>query len=281
MRMRSDAPGRSPLDEIEHVIVVDVDRAGEPTLVWGLSARGVRSDVCLPQEATSRVAAGRPTALVLGPRLALPAVCDICRQARLHTHIPIIAVLESDAPDHLSMALEAGADAALTTSHGLSPGLIISSIRAIQRRERQVRAARASVIEAGSLRIDLFRKTVERDGKPIPLTATEFGILAVLAQHPGRVFSADTILRRVQGYDASEGEAQHIVKVHISRLRQKLDSSIAGSGGIGNVRGHGYMFVFERRGRFRSLEYPGTDAPDAAEVALEACAETGEREPAR
>ncbi|HEV3312479.1 MAG TPA: winged helix-turn-helix domain-containing protein, partial [Chloroflexota bacterium] len=105
----------------------------------------------------------------------------------------------------------------------------------------------SEVIESGPLRIDLARKEVALRTKRVPLTPTEFGILAVLAQQPGRVFSGVELLRQVHGYEAESGEAQDIVKVHVSRLRQKLEENPQSPRRIVNVRGQGYIYMFERR----------------------------------
>jgi two-component system response regulator RegX3 len=95
--------------------------------------------------------------------------------------------------------------------------------------------------------IDLARREVRSGGRPLPLTPTEFRILAQLAQRPGQVVTHAEIFREVHGYEASEQEAKSILKVHVWRLRRKLVEAAPGRSAIVNVRGFGYML--ERRAR--------------------------------
>jgi DNA-binding response OmpR family regulator len=142
--------------------------------------------------------------------------------------------------------MDSGADFCFPGHPDEAARVILAAIHAIERRERLARTDNLEVIEAGHLKIDLQRKMAEVRGMRVPLTVTEFGILGVLARQPGHVVSAAHILREVQGYEADEAMAQDIVKVHISRLRQKLEApGVAPS--IINVRGQGYMYMFERR----------------------------------
>ncbi len=101
------------------------------------------------------------------------------------------------------------------------------------------------VVKVRDLSVDLERFEVQASGRPVPLTPTEFRIIAHLARRPGRVVSHAELFREVHGYEASEQEAKDILKVHIWRLRNKLTA--AGSDGdlIVNVRGFGYLL--ERR----------------------------------
>ena len=69
--------------------------------------------------------------------------------------------------------------------------------------------------------IDLERRQVTVAGRAVELTPTEFDLLAVLARHPGRVFTRLELLDRVQGY-AFEGY-ERTVDAHIKNLRQKIE----------------------------------------------------------
>lgn len=95
--------------------------------------------------------------------------------------------------------------------------------------------------------VDFERCEVTVAGGPVALTPTEFRILAYLAGRPGRVVSHAELFREVHGYEAGEQEAKDILKVHIWRLRNKLNSAGAEPNLIVNVRGFGYLL--ERRGQ--------------------------------
>ena len=99
--------------------------------------------------------------------------------------------------------------------------------------------AESSVIRAGDLVIDPDTYSVKLRGRPLDLTYKEFELLKFLAQHPGRVFTRDQLLREVWGYDFFGGT--RTVDVHVRRLRAKLGSEYESM--IGTVRQVGYKFV--------------------------------------
>jgi DNA-binding response OmpR family regulator len=76
-------------------------------------------------------------------------------------------------------------------------------------------------ITVGDLHIDVERRKVTVDSRPAELTATEFDLLAVLARHPGRVFTRMELLDRVQGY-GFEGY-ERTIDAHIKNLRHKIE----------------------------------------------------------
>jgi two-component system KDP operon response regulator KdpE len=98
-------------------------------------------------------------------------------------------------------------------------------------------------IQTPALTIDRQKRLVVKDGKPLMLTSTEFDLLDFLASQPERVVTAQELIRAVQGYEISENDARPIVRVHIRRLRQKLEENPDQPGYILNVRGKGYRFV--------------------------------------
>jgi len=90
------------------------------------------------------------------------------------------------------------------------------------------------------VRLDLASRTVEVRGKRVDLTPTEFDLLAVLAQNPGRVFTRMQLLDKVQGY-AYEGY-ERTIDVHIKNLRQKIEETPSQPRHIVTVYGVGYRF---------------------------------------
>ncbi|MBW6468924.1 MAG: winged helix-turn-helix domain-containing protein [Coriobacteriia bacterium] len=92
----------------------------------------------------------------------------------------------------------------------------------------------------GSLVVDTDAKLVTCAGVPVRLTATEYRILALLARHPGWVFSSDDIVYAVWGYQHHFSSS---VSVHIAHIRQKLRAACADAY-IDTVRGLGYRLMF-------------------------------------
>jgi two-component system KDP operon response regulator KdpE len=140
-------------------------------------------------------------------------------------HAAVMVLAPGPHTNGLSLALEAGADVCLRDTDG-DDG--------------------PSLITVRDLELEFDRCQAVREGETIPLTPTEFKILAFLARNAGKVVSPVEILRAVQDYTYSDREAQEIVKVYIRRIRRKVEVEPAEPSYIINVRGFGYML--ERRG---------------------------------
>ena len=155
----------------------------------------------------------------------------------------------------LAQALEAGADVFLRDTDGVEA--LTAQLGALARRKAPPislpkEEAGASSISVRDLVLDFDRCQATRQNETIPLTPTEFKILAFLARNAGKVVSPVEILRAVQDYTYSEREAQEIVKVYIRRIRRKVEFEPSEPSYILNVRGFGYML--ERRTTRRSEE---------------------------
>jgi two-component system sensor histidine kinase KdpD len=96
-------------------------------------------------------------------------------------------------------------------------------------------------VESGSVRIDLFNRTVSRDGELVHLTPKEFAVLAELAKHRGRLLSHAYLLRTVWG-PAQERQIEYL-RVAISALRHKLEAEPAQPKLIVNEPGAGYRLI--------------------------------------
>jgi DNA-binding response OmpR family regulator len=101
----------------------------------------------------------------------------------------------------------------------------------------------ARFVKTPSLMLDRQKRLAVRGDQPLLLTATEFDLLDYLAQHADRVVTAREIVKEIQGYDLAEVDARPLVRVHIQRLRQKLEDDPDNPRYILNVRGRGYRFV--------------------------------------
>ena len=95
-----------------------------------------------------------------------------------------------------------------------------------------------TVLQAGTLLVNLVTREVSCDSKDVRLTAREFSLLEYLMRAPGRVYTRTQILEHVWGYDFDPNT--NLVDVHIQRLRKKLDN--AGGSLIETIRGVGYRF---------------------------------------
>jgi DNA-binding response OmpR family regulator len=103
---------------------------------------------------------------------------------------------------------------------------------------RSGRADDVDLIEYGPLAMNLETYQAAIDGRPLDLTYMEYELLKFLAAHPGKVFTRETLLNRVWGYDYYGGA--RTVDVHVRRLRAKLGEEHANL--IQTVRSVGYSF---------------------------------------
>ena len=148
-----------------------------------------------------------------------------------NTHdIPVILVTAKGAEYDKVIGLDRGADDYITKPFGMME--LVSRVKAVLRRTMP---EQASVLAVGKLSMDVERHQVWADGKEIALTLKEFELLRFLMEHPGTVYTRDTLLESIWGYDF-DGETR-TVDVHIHMLRQKLGPL---SDVIETVRGVGY-----------------------------------------
>ncbi len=110
---------------------------------------------------------------------------------------------------------------------------------------RAGKAAKAELIEYGPLAMNLETYQAAIEGKPLDLTYMEYELLKFLASHPGKVFTRETLLSRVWGYDYYGGA--RTVDVHVRRLRAKLGEEHASL--IQTVRSVGYSLGKSRWGQ--------------------------------
>jgi DNA-binding response OmpR family regulator len=98
-------------------------------------------------------------------------------------------------------------------------------------------------IQSRGISLDLQRHVATAHGQLLDLTLTEFKLLAYLMQRPDQVVPPRELVGAVQGYEADEYEARAIVRVHVRRLRQKLEPDPDNPEYVLNVRGVGYLFA--------------------------------------
>ena len=160
---------------------------------------------------------------------------ELCRTLRKSSDVPIVMVTARNDTHDIVAGLEAGADDYLTKP--FAPKELSARIRALLRRIRPSGTAHARLI-FGDLEIIPDEGKVLRAGEELHVTKTEFRLLCELAQNPGRVFSRESLLDKVWGYDYF-GDGR-LVDVHVRRLRTKVEADPANPRHVVTVRGLGY-----------------------------------------
>lgn len=162
-------------------------------------------------------------------------VCKTLRQEKVNT--PILMLTAKDDEFDKILGLELGADDYLTKP--FSPREVVARVKAILRRSQFEDVEQSEqVIKIGDLEIHLERYDVYFKGEQLVLTPKEFELLLYLANHRGKVLSRDQLLNGVWDFQY-DGDTR-IVDVHISHLREKIESDTKKPVYIRTIRGFGY-----------------------------------------
>ena len=175
----------------------------------------------------------KPVAVVLD--VGLPGLdgIEVCRRLRAEQNwTPVLFVSARDDEIDRILGLELGADDYITKP--FSPRELVARVSGVLRRMQAVADSAAPPLSAGTVQVDLDRHRAFVGDAEIPLTATEFDLLAFLMRRPGRVFSREQLISEVWGYAAVAGV--RTVDVHIAQVRAKLGAASP----IRTVRGVGY-----------------------------------------
>lgn len=208
----------------------------------GLQEFGYRVTTCgEPSSFTHCVEDAAPEAIVidLGRDLGFPA--DIVNGIRTFSSAPILVVGCAGTHVELLRCFEAGADEYCRPK--CSTEEIDLRLRALFRRihngsASNHRAASPSKVQIGALEIDPASQTVRKGGLAVPLSPTEFRLLATLAEHAGEVIPSKALIARVWGNQYA-GET-HYLRLYVRYLRQKLEDDPSRPRYIVNRWGSGY-----------------------------------------
>ena len=174
----------------------------------------------------------RPVAIVLDVGLPSLDGTELCRRLRADGDwTPVLFVTARDDEVDRVLGLELGADDYVTKP--FSPRELVARVRSVLRRTRGVAPA-AALLSVGRVSLDPDRRRAYADEVEVPLTTTEFDLLAFLLRRPGRVYEREQLLSEVWGYAAAAGT--RTVDVHVAQLRAKLGDASP----IRTVRGVGY-----------------------------------------
>lgn len=143
---------------------------------------------------------------------------------RRESNAPIILLTAKSESSDKVLGLNVGADDYITKPY--NPMELVARVKAMLRRYLALGTlagapARENVVTLGGLSLDLDEKQLTVDGAPVRLTATEYRIVALLMQNPGRVYNAEEIYERV--WNEPGFSVENTVMVHIRRIREKIE----------------------------------------------------------
>ncbi|MEU4625019.1 response regulator transcription factor [Actinoplanes sp. NPDC023801] len=202
----------------------------------------------------------RPDLVVLDVMMPSLDGVTVCRVLRADSDVPILMLTARAGEDDILRGLDAGADDYLTKPY--SPRELAARVRALLRRSGALRDRDQPVLSVGNLEVDTGRFEARIAGRPIVLTAKEFGILEVLAGAPGRAFTRGEILEKAFGFDRYVLE--RTVDAHVMNLRRKLGDDPDRPRWVQTVYGRGYRLAGMLDGT-AAKQGPGANAGKGAD----------------
>jgi two-component system KDP operon response regulator KdpE len=189
------------------------------------------------KQGLSDVALRRPDVVLLD--LGLPDMdgMAVLKRLREWSHVPVLILSVRDGPEDKVAALDAGADDYVAKP--FESAELLARLRAIQRRSPA--GPEDAYFQAGYLAIDFNSRTVSVKGLEIKLTATEYALLKILAQHAGKVVTHKQLLREVWGPNAEE-QSQYL-RVYMTHLRKKIEIPEAREKLLRTESGIGYRLI--------------------------------------
>jgi len=163
---------------------------------------------------------------------------EFIRAYRKESDTPVILLTAKTEESDKVVGLELGADDYVTKPFGMRE--LVARIRSVLRRAGQIPHP-SNRLQVGGIILDRETHTVTVSGQPVHLTPSEFDLLALLMNAPGRVLSRLDFLEDLQG-TSFEGIARTI-DVHIRNLRTKIEPDPAHPHYIETVFGIGYRFI--------------------------------------
>ncbi len=236
-------PAENPIPARPRLLIVDDDDQLAELITHYLEPHGFElSRAPSGYVGAEMILASRPDLVILDLMLPGANGLDVCRRVR-SAYVGAILILtasQSEA-DHV-VGLELGADDFVTKP--IEPRVLLARIRTQLRRRGAagtIRPEADGVIELPSLRIDARSRTVQVDGREVPLTSMEFDVLHMLARHAGSVVGREDLYKQVLGveYDGLDRG----MDVHVSRIRRKVERAGLDPSRLKSVRSVGYLLA--------------------------------------
>ncbi len=228
------------MKELQTILVVDDDKSIAELLRDFLENDGFHVETAFDAtEALAVLMHGTIHCIILDIMMPGKNGFEVCRQIRMESNVPILFLsARSDDVDKIRGLALGGDDYIVKTA---SPGEIVARVKAVLRRSSSHQELQRRVLDYGRLTLDLSTREVFVEGRPISLTPKEYDLLLLFAEHPKYVFSYDQLLEK---FWSGIGD-KHTIRVHLSRLREKIEADPNDPQFIINVWGIGYRFKGE------------------------------------
>lgn len=221
------------------ILVVDDEAPIVDILKFNLTKAGYNVIAAYDgEEGLNLALAKKPDLILLDVMLPKMDGFDVCRKIREKMSVPIIMITARDEEVDKVLGLELGADDYITKPFSVRE--LTARVKANIRRISASDVSSEEIMQFGKLCINPARYEVVKDGKTIDLTLREFELIKHLAMQPGKMFTRETLLSQVWGYEYY-GD-MHTVDVTVRRLREKVEDDPSNPAYIMTKRGVGYYF---------------------------------------
>lgn len=232
---------------VDKILVVEDEITLQETLAYNLTQQGYEVETAGDGKAAIEAARRlRPDLILLDIMLPILDGIEVCRILRQEMNVPILMLTARDDEIDRVIGLEIGADDYITKPFSMRE--LMARVKANLRRTRldkeesttSLTPPENEIIRFDNLLLDLTRREVLLDNRPLTLKPKEYDLLLYLARHRGQALSRDLILEQVWGWEYSGNS--RTVDVHMSWLREKIERDPAHPIRIITVRGAGYRF---------------------------------------
>lgn len=221
------------------ILLVEDEQKLAQALTKGLSLEGYTVDTIADgKKALTRISLHRADYDLIILDLMLPSMDghEICKQAReMNITTPILVLTARNETDTKVQLLLSGADDYMVKPFSFAE--LVARIRALLRRPNEALPENLTI---GDLELNPAQRRVTRDGKEIPLTLKEFGLLEYFMRHPNQVVNREDLLNHL--WDFNYAGFSNVVDVHVKNLRRKLGEG-SGRDVLETVRGIGYRLT--------------------------------------
>lgn len=221
----------------QRILVVEDEPAIADTIVYALSSDGFEPHWCATGGAALDAARGGDFALAVLD-VGLPDVngLELFKQLQRDGGLPAIFLTARSTEIDRVVGLELGADDYIAKP--FSPRELVARVRTVLRRVQRSVPVAETPAPSGGFDIDDERKTIRLHGLALDLSRTEYRLLKVLIERPGRVFSRDELMERA--WDDPASAFDRTVDAHVKTLRAKLREAAPEDDPIVTHRGLGY-----------------------------------------
>ncbi|MDP5276337.1 response regulator transcription factor [Chengkuizengella axinellae] len=222
-----------------NILIVEDDKTIASGLEYSLQEEHYSTVLCYDAESAKKVLLKQLEQFSLCLfDLSLPdgSGYDLCRIVKEQSDVPVIFLTAVDDEVNVVMGLDMGADDYITKPFRVRE--LLSRIRSVLRRY-QKKTKTKSIVEIENVQIHLQEGKVYKNGKEITLTALEYRLLLIFANHIGQVLSRNQLLEQIWDV-AGDFVNDNTLTVYIKRLRVKLEDNPQNPTIIKTIRGLGY-----------------------------------------